>query len=500
MSFGIRAKLFGGFGSVLALILVVGYIGWHNTTDFAASFRSLYDDRLVPVQRLSDAEQGLYELRLGGLQYHIADAQERAAIKADTAKWRQQIEDNLKAYAAADLVPEEQQGLAAWAQQYPAYLQTREQIIALEDQGQGDEAAALRNGPAAQQFGAARDTLEKLLAVQTRVGAEMNESVRATADTSTRLLLGAIVLSLLLGGGMAFFISRSIAVRTQRLATQMETLQRVDITNLGNAVAGLARGDPSVEIAMGTQPVPDASRDELGRLAHSFNGILAQTHQTIEAFRVSQATVRELLAETRRLNASAKDGRLSERGNASQFQGAFCELVEGINATLDAVIAPIRAAAAVLERVAQQDLAVRVQGQYQGDHATIQRALNQAVEHLDQALMRVAGAGAQVASAASQISGGSQSLSQGASEQASALQEVASSLQEITAMAQANAANATAAQTLAVATQSSAEAGVASMQRLSAAIEQIQAAAAATAKIVQTIDALAFQTNLLALN
>src|SRR5581483_9951477 len=97
-------------------------------------------------------------------------------------------------------------------------------------------------------------------------GAEMNESVRATADTSTRLLLGAIVLSLLLGGGMAFFISRSIAVRTQRLAT----LQRVDITNLGNAVAGLARGDPSVEIAMGTQPVPDASRDELGRLAHSF--------------------------------------------------------------------------------------------------------------------------------------------------------------------------------------------------------------------------------------
>ncbi len=206
------------------------------------------------------------------------------------------------------------------------------------------------------------------------------------------------------------------------------------------------------------------------------------------------------MSEIQRLVRSGQNGDLAARGEATRFEGSHRELVEGINATLDAVIAPIRAAAAVLERVAQQDLAVRVQGQYQGDHATIQRALNQAVEHLDQALMRVAGAGAQVASAASQISGGSQSLSQGASEQASALQEVASSLQEITAMAQANAANATAAQTLAVATQSSAEAGVASMQRLSAAIEQIQAAAAATAKIVQTIDALAFQTNLLALN
>src|SRR5581483_8193182 len=239
-------------------------------------------------------------------------------------------------------------------------------------------------------------------------------------------------------------------------------------------IRGAGRTDRGTEIS-------SAAAVHTRRGVPALNGILRQTGATVEAFLHTQSVLRDVLSEIQRLVRSGQNGDLAARGEATRFEGSHRELVEGINATLDAVIAPIRAAAAVLERVAQQDLAVRVQGQYQGDHATIQRALNQAVEHLDQALMRVAGAGAQVASAASQISGGSQSLSQGASEQA-------------------NAPNSTAAQTLAVATQSSAEAGVASMQRLSAAIEQIQAAAAATAKIVQTIDALAFQTNLLALN
>jgi hypothetical protein len=47
MRLGIRAKLFAGFGGVLVLLAVVGFIGWKNTTQFAAEFKSLYDDRLV---------------------------------------------------------------------------------------------------------------------------------------------------------------------------------------------------------------------------------------------------------------------------------------------------------------------------------------------------------------------------------------------------------------------------------------------------------------------
>jgi methyl-accepting chemotaxis protein len=106
----------------------------------------------------------------------------------------------------------------------------------------------------------------------------------------------------------------------------------------------------------------------------------------------------------------------------------------------------------------------------------------------------------QVTSAAGQISSGSQSLAQGSSEQASSLEEISSSLQEMAAMTKQNAGNATEAKGLTDGTQTSVVRGVDSMHRLSEAIDKIKASSDATAKIIKTIDEIAFQTNLLALN
>jgi methyl-accepting chemotaxis protein len=161
---------------------------------------------------------------------------------------------------------------------------------------------------------------------------------------------------------------------------------------------------------------------------------------------------------------------------------------------------PINEAAQVLEEVAGRNLSVRVRGEYHGDHARIKQALNLAIENLDQGLHQVAAGAAQVAAAAHQIGTGSQSLAQGASEQAAALEEIASSLQEISNMASANAAGAREAQEKSAEAQRSTEEGVASMGRLSEAMERIKDSSKRTAKIVQSIDEIAFQTNLLALN
>jgi len=106
----------------------------------------------------------------------------------------------------------------------------------------------------------------------------------------------------------------------------------------------------------------------------------------------------------------------------------------------------------------------------------------------------------QTASAASQVSSASQSLAEGASKQAAAIEETASSVEEMTAMTRRNAKSAAEARELAGTTNGSAARGVEAMQRMSKAIDDIKQSSDATAKIITTIDEIAFQTNLLALN
>jgi methyl-accepting chemotaxis protein len=106
----------------------------------------------------------------------------------------------------------------------------------------------------------------------------------------------------------------------------------------------------------------------------------------------------------------------------------------------------------------------------------------------------------QVTSASGQVSQASQQLAQGASEQASSLEETSSSLEEMASMTRQNADNANQADGLMQGSKATVGSGVEAMQRMSAAIDKIKASSSETAKIIKTIDEIAFQTNLLALN
>ena len=106
----------------------------------------------------------------------------------------------------------------------------------------------------------------------------------------------------------------------------------------------------------------------------------------------------------------------------------------------------------------------------------------------------------QVTSAADQVSGSSQSLAEGSSEQAASLEETSSSLEEMASMTKRNSENAQKANDLAKQARAAADKGVIDMQTMSAAMDAIKVSSDDIAKIIKTIDEIAFQTNILALN
>jgi methyl-accepting chemotaxis protein len=211
-------------------------------------------------------------------------------------------------------------------------------------------------------------------------------------------------------------------------------------------------------------------------------------------------TVNTLVADSALLAKAAVDGQLSTRVDASKLQGDFRKIVQGVNDTLDAVVAPIQEAAQVLELLAQRDLRARAKGDYRGDHARIKDALNATAESLHQAMAQVAEAAEQVTGAAGQIASTSQMVADGASRQASAMEETGSSLESMTAMTKHSADNAEQARSLAETARTAAQDGTSSMAQMTSAMVKIKASAEGTSQIIKDINEIAFQTNLLALN
>jgi methyl-accepting chemotaxis protein len=228
-----------------------------------------------------------------------------------------------------------------------------------------------------------------------------------------------------------------------------------------------------------------------------FPGKKAFINETIEQVR---ASLKALIADADGLVQAAVAGQLSTRADASQHQGDFRKIVDGVNKTLDAVMAPINEAAGVLDQLSQRDLRARVTGQYQGDHAKIKESVNATGTALHDALAQVAQAVEQVSSASTQIASSSQAVASGASEQASSLQETSASIESVTAMTRQTTDSAQQANQLAKAARTAATDGSSAVEQMQGAMGRIKASAEGTSQIIKDINDIAFQTNLLALN
>jgi methyl-accepting chemotaxis protein/methyl-accepting chemotaxis protein-1 (serine sensor receptor) len=102
--------------------------------------------------------------------------------------------------------------------------------------------------------------------------------------------------------------------------------------------------------------------------------------------------------------------------------------------------------------------------------------------------------------AAGQVATSSQSLSQGATEQAASLEETSASMEEMASMTRRNAENAARAATLVASVGRQVSDSNRALGEMVTSMTAIKDSSSEVAKIIKTIDEIAFQTNILALN
>ena len=153
-----------------------------------------------------------------------------------------------------------------------------------------------------------------------------------------------------------------------------------------------------------------------------------------------------------------------------------------------------------LEGLAQYDLSTRLVAPCSEEYEPIKGAFNNAVENLDTTLGVVSKTAKMVTQIASSVSQGGELLANTTTDQASALEQISASLQSLEELSSSNSISSKSAAEISEQAEHRADAGQEGMARLSTAINEIKDAADQTARIVKTIDEIAFQTNLLALN
>ena len=165
--------------------------------------------------------------------------------------------------------------------------------------------------------------------------------------------------------------------------------------------------------------------------------------------------VNRLVSDANMLAEAAADGRVTTRADATAHQGDFRKVVEGVNATLETIVAPIV-------------------------------AVKEAVDT--------------ITTAANEISTGNTDLSQRTEQQASSLEETAASMEELASTVKNNAENAKQANQLAVAASGVAVKGGEVVSQVVNTMSDINESAKKIEDIISVIDGIAFQTNILALN
>ncbi|MEP6835332.1 MAG: methyl-accepting chemotaxis protein [Gemmatimonas sp.] len=285
--------------------------------------------------------------------------------------------------------------------------------------------------------------------------------------------------------------SAADAIACGRLDQQIDYQAKDEVGALANSFRGmidyvggiataadrLARGDMSIAVA------PRSTDDVLSRNMNR-----------------ATETLSSIMSEANLLIVAARNGDLARRGRPEKFEGVYAKLLQGTNEMLDALEQPQQEAREVLGRVADRDLSAQMVGIYKGDHADIKDSLNSALATIGETFEQLQSSILDLSRGSTEIGYGSRELASSAAEQARAVEQVSQRINLVGDRTRRNVADARSAMDSVDNARANTHNGVQHMQQLAEAVNEIRDSTAQTAKIVKTIDEIAFQTNLLALN
>ncbi|MFP5229928.1 MAG: methyl-accepting chemotaxis protein [Acidobacteriota bacterium] len=211
------------------------------------------------------------------------------------------------------------------------------------------------------------DDLEKIHQVETSLMKIFNLDMQAMADASVLNTLE----SMLKATGLELADAAPVGDK----AEQIEAIKRAIGVQIGEYTGALQhmaeeRRKGDIHILMPTERLKGTFKT----MAESMNEMMAGQREV--------KRVEALQKELSRLADAAREGRLSERGQVDQFEGAYADIVRGVNGVLDEVIAPLKVSADYVDQISKGVIPEKITATYKGDFNLIKNNLNACIDGL----------------------------------------------------------------------------------------------------------------------
>jgi methyl-accepting chemotaxis protein len=297
MRLNIRAKLLLGFAVVLALTAVVGVVGYTRTRDMNNQLSTLY---LKQTQSISYAKEADVDL------IYIGRAASQAILEGDPTQIQAAITDiqqsdgkfraNMAQLDKLIATPDARDQYTRVMGEYEAYKKVADQEASLALVFKDDEATQGLTDMRAKADAADND-LTALATMQDQQAKQAYDASGVAFAQARDLIFGAMALAILLGIGLALFLSGSISRAVRLMVATAEQIADTDLASLSRVAGALAQGDLTQSSSVQTQTLSYRSSDEMGALAQAFNHMIEGLQEAGRSFSEMAGNLRDLVAE-----------------------------------------------------------------------------------------------------------------------------------------------------------------------------------------------------------
>jgi len=379
----IGKKLLGGFLIVLLIMAIIAVFAYSSANDAAARSKEMYDQNLVAIDQMGSISADFQQMRAEIYRYvYIPTGRTAAATAIDGLKTN--IKNSIDTYRDLDLNSADRAALDKFDTNYAVFITEYDKAIkAADDNDLKTVDTALSAGSPL--INARTNTVAayKEISKNNQDSADkLNTASTAAAAAASMYLAILSIAGILIGLGVAIYLSKSITGPVNMVA---ENLKELSKGHLGNRMK-MNRKDEVGEMAdVMDQFSDDLQTNVIGTMKKIADGDLSvdvkakdAQDEISPALKMTTESLRALVAEATMLSKAAVEGRLATRGSADKFKGGYRDIVSGVNETLDAVVGPVNEAMRVSNEYASGNFTARVDEKLnvQGDFVKFKQALN----------------------------------------------------------------------------------------------------------------------------